>query len=383
MFDDVLLEPEQAELLTRLVDAARNQPRDKRQKFFAYQTFGGDSINHPGLGGEMPAYFGDVEILASQGLLLLSHEGIGEVSFDVTPKGLAYSDYLQGQPEARAMPEGASSESMSQSQDVELKSMEYFVAHEFSKEQIDDLRRAIDAALSGSGLTPYYADGELRQGHIFRDKIVPKIRDTRFGIYDISNPSKPNVFLELGAGLALGKPCIMICRSRTTIPADLEGLDRIEYESHQQLTEQLKSMVRPYISTPVSDAEKGAESKALANSAPVAPPSMGDVRWESSILPKRPQPGEMMTLTIRPVGEHLPKFPVGFDCEIAGGGESPEHHFLSLESRAGHTVNFTPRRPGYFEVRWIHAVDRQLLVQDGFVVEGEDSSGPRRVPVSL
>ena len=126
-------------------------------------------------------------------------------------------------------------------------SAEYFVAHEFSAEQIDDLRAAIDSALSGSGLTSYYADTELRQGHIFKDKILHKIRVSRFGIYEISNPSKPNVFLELGAGLALGKPCIIICRKGTQVPADLQGLDRVEYQSYRDLTGQLAEKLQPYL----------------------------------------------------------------------------------------------------------------------------------------
>ena len=126
-------------------------------------------------------------------------------------------------------------------------STEYFVAHEFAPAQIDDLRKAIDSALSGSGLTAYYADSELRQGHIFNDKILPKIRICRFGIYEISNPGRPNVFLELGAGLALGKPCIIICKRGTEVPADLGGLDRIEYQSYVDLAGQLKDKLKPYL----------------------------------------------------------------------------------------------------------------------------------------
>jgi hypothetical protein len=120
---------------------------------------------------------------------------------------------------------------------------EYFVAHEFSAEKKDDLRGAIENALAGLGLTPYYADNELRQGHIFTDKILPEIRHTRFGIYDISNPQKPNVFLELGAAIAMEKPYFIICKSGTDIPADLEGLDRIEYQSYADLTKQLRVKV--------------------------------------------------------------------------------------------------------------------------------------------
>jgi predicted nucleotide-binding protein len=120
---------------------------------------------------------------------------------------------------------------------------EYFVAHEFSRQKRDDLRRAIDEALADSGLTPYYADIEVRQGHIFKDKILLKIRETQFGIYDVSNPRKPNVFMELGAAIAMDKTCFIICWKGTRLPSDVLGLDHIEYDSHLDLTDQLRAKV--------------------------------------------------------------------------------------------------------------------------------------------
>jgi hypothetical protein len=120
---------------------------------------------------------------------------------------------------------------------------EYFVAHEFTPEKTDDLRRAIDEALAGSGLTPYYADNEVRQGHIFKDKIVPRIRSTRFGIYDLSNPDKANAFMELGAAIGMDKLYFIICERGTRLPSDVLGLDRIEYDSYVDLTRQLKAKV--------------------------------------------------------------------------------------------------------------------------------------------
>ena len=42
----------------------------------------------------------------------------------------------------------------------------YFVAHEFSKQETDDLRDAVEKAFKGTGLRAYYADIEVRSGHI-------------------------------------------------------------------------------------------------------------------------------------------------------------------------------------------------------------------------
>ena len=121
---------------------------------------------------------------------------------------------------------------------------EFFVAHSFTKQYKDDLRKAIEDALCGhlDGLEPYYADTEIREGHIFVNKIIPKIKSTEFGIYEISEESH-NVFLELGAAIALGMTYYILCRKGTKIPANLEGLDRLEYESLSGLTEQLKDKV--------------------------------------------------------------------------------------------------------------------------------------------
>src|ERR1700733_10521672 len=105
----------------------------------------------------------------------------------------------------------------------------YFVAHDFSAGQLDDLRKAIQEALRDSGLEPYFADKEGIEGQILLSKILPKIAKSRFGIYDISAPEKPNVFIELGAAIAIESPYYIIARKGTPIPSDLQGLDRIEY----------------------------------------------------------------------------------------------------------------------------------------------------------
>jgi len=117
----------------------------------------------------------------------------------------------------------------------------YFVAHEFSTQKKDDLRKAIEEAFKGSGLKAYYADMEVRQKHILQ-KIEERIFKTQFGIYDVTN-SNPNVCLELGIAMGAGKTYYIIHERDTKLPADLEGLDRIEYESYKQLTEELKKKV--------------------------------------------------------------------------------------------------------------------------------------------
>jgi len=119
-----------------------------------------------------------------------------------------------------------------------------FIGHEYTKAARDDLRPIIKKALTGSGLDPWYADDERWDGQIFRDKIIRQIDTSMFGIYDISNPEVPNVFLELGAAIARGRAWVIICRKGTKIPANLDGLDRIEYESYDQLRKELRKKTK-------------------------------------------------------------------------------------------------------------------------------------------
>jgi len=192
-----------------------------------------------GLNIDVPLVEGYLDELEPEGVVEVIRT-FGGYSALITPRGRVRANRARrgrvvGGGESRARRPAAGLEAR-----IDDASQHYFVAHEFSREKKDDLRKAIEEALVDSGLTPYYADAELRQGHILMDKILPKIRHTRFGIYDISNPKKANVFLELGAAIAMGKPYFILCEAGTDIPADLQGLDRIEYQSYSDLTDQLK-----------------------------------------------------------------------------------------------------------------------------------------------
>ena len=98
-----LLEPGQEELLSRLVEAFRNAPREQRQKFVVVSVLNGPTrVLHPGLpGGSLDWYRGDVEALAREGFLAASYGPRGIDQFDVTRYGMAYYEemkYRTGQP---------------------------------------------------------------------------------------------------------------------------------------------------------------------------------------------------------------------------------------------------------------------------------------------
>ncbi len=95
----ILLEPEQEELLNTLVEASRNLSRTDRQKFYVieYENGGSDMI-HPGLPDrKTKVYIGDIEVLANENLVSPSYNSQGSQKFDVTPKGFKYYELLKEQ----------------------------------------------------------------------------------------------------------------------------------------------------------------------------------------------------------------------------------------------------------------------------------------------
>ena len=100
MFTGVTLDQEQKDLLSILVESARNLSRDKREIFSILPTAWGETrimLVHPGLpNGTIEVYPGDIDILARIGFLLVSHHQPYQ-SFDITPEGYAYYQQLKHQ----------------------------------------------------------------------------------------------------------------------------------------------------------------------------------------------------------------------------------------------------------------------------------------------
>ena len=91
-FDNILLEREQEDLLIALVEASRQQPRDRREKFRVEQVADGSLVY--GLDSYPNAYEGDIEILGEANLLNCTHDSYGALTFGVTPLGFRYYEHL-------------------------------------------------------------------------------------------------------------------------------------------------------------------------------------------------------------------------------------------------------------------------------------------------
>lgn len=91
----MLLEPEQEQLLVDLVEAERRLPRDQRQKFIVARSISvhGVGLIHGGWSGRR-VFEGDLETLASVGLIQMSYGHKGTHTFFVTPLGFEYYSSL-------------------------------------------------------------------------------------------------------------------------------------------------------------------------------------------------------------------------------------------------------------------------------------------------
>lgn len=97
MFEGILLEQEQKDLLAALVEAYRNLPRDRREKFMVNQADDQTWVLHQGLPDrQLKACIEDIEILDREGLIVLSYNSRGEPNlFYVTPKGFKYYEEMK------------------------------------------------------------------------------------------------------------------------------------------------------------------------------------------------------------------------------------------------------------------------------------------------
>ena len=134
-----------------------------------------------------------------------------------------------------------------------------FVGHLFNRQQIDDLRPALrDGVANFDAIELYFADEVVASGRLL-DKITQAIDRSFICIFDLSENKSPNVFLELGYALGKSKCCLLLLRSGSVLPADLEGHDRIEYESYTHLSQQLRQKLPSFLTARLAPHEPIAE----------------------------------------------------------------------------------------------------------------------------
>jgi len=119
--------------------------------------------------------------------------------------------------------------------EVSLKG-EYFISSGITD---PEMRRAIELAFEGSGLTSVCGVDAPREGESL-DHRIGQIRRARFGIYDLSSPQKEEILLELGIALGMGKEIMIIYVKGSRLPEMIRNFPEIEYENLPELTGKLK-----------------------------------------------------------------------------------------------------------------------------------------------
>jgi hypothetical protein len=101
-----------------------------------------------------------------------------------------------------------------------------------------EILQAIEYAFEGSGLKPIYSAEAVQKRESLSHRI-DQIKHARFGIYDLTDPEKSDVLLELGIALGMGKEVMIIYKKGSPLPETIKQLKGIEYENSSDLTEKL------------------------------------------------------------------------------------------------------------------------------------------------
>jgi hypothetical protein len=100
-----------------------------------------------------------------------------------------------------------------------------------------------------------FAEERFSDAHVL-DKIIGMIRESTFGIYDVSGWN-PNVTLEYGVARGLGTRAFIAFNpaktKRDDVPADVRGYDRLQYASLDDLNSKVASLVRQELGLPGGD----------------------------------------------------------------------------------------------------------------------------------
>jgi hypothetical protein len=271
---DILLEPEQLELLILLVEADRRLPRDQRQQFYYIQTFDGSDIQHPGLeNGSISWYRGDLDALAGEGLVRVTTRSKVD-TFDVTAKGFAFYRHIM---ERRTATEqlGAHSSSEGVATAVNGPHVIYipvpfshsfgqggrepvttentpeqkmdddlcFVIMSFSGEAHleDSYEMAVKPAIEALGFRCERVDEQHFNGGIM-EQVLDNIRKAQFIVADMTG-ARPNCYYELGMAHALKKDVVLIARQGSDVHFDIRGFNFIFYDRIGDLQSQLKRRI--------------------------------------------------------------------------------------------------------------------------------------------
>jgi hypothetical protein len=123
-----------------------------------------------------------------------------------------------------------------------------FIGHRFLRDIESSLRFNLVHLFEPHAISLQWVGADLSSGDIFQ-KVLTGIRAADLCLFDnLATSNKPNVYIEIGIAYALEKP-MLFCEYVGTegnpafetgsVPSDLQGLLRIQYQNYQELCKKL------------------------------------------------------------------------------------------------------------------------------------------------
>jgi len=122
-----------------------------------------------------------------------------------------------------------------------------FVGHRFTAAVTNNLRHNLQLPCRPYGISLWYSDSDMPNGSVF-ETIVQRIRQSDFCVFDDRETEvRPNVLIELGVAIGIGKPYfylnyrkkrkVAIARRKEVITtaSDLAGMLYIPYTSYEDV----------------------------------------------------------------------------------------------------------------------------------------------------
>jgi hypothetical protein len=122
-----------------------------------------------------------------------------------------------------------------------------FVGHRFTAAVTNNLRHNLQLLCRPYGISLWYSDSDMPNGSVF-ETIVQRIRQSDFCVFDDRETEvRPNVLIELGVAIGIGKPYfylnyrkkrkVAIARRKEVITtaSDLAGMLYIPYTSYEDV----------------------------------------------------------------------------------------------------------------------------------------------------
>ncbi|HUT35770.1 MAG TPA: hypothetical protein VNE39_19950 [Planctomycetota bacterium] len=129
-----------------------------------------------------------------------------------------------------------------------------FVGHPFRSRQTEGLRTAIQLVCNAVNerqgqrkrflwVPRFLGELDESQPTSVLHAVTEALRQSALSLFEITDCASPNVFLELGIAIGMGRSMALLMRKPYSPPADLRGLRGIEYEDELDLQIQVRDFL--------------------------------------------------------------------------------------------------------------------------------------------